>query len=641
MAATVLGKRTRGAEDLEGLPVRTTSKRRTIQPRALRQDAPAVPPRRTRSTAKRLGQHPDQENDDVKKTLETAPSKHTIHEEQGRSPTKINSHFRTSKLVEEETPAPIVEFKTPQKNRFRDALPKSPVTPRHRVQVGAKATTPRTPRHSDLPLTPRQSTTPTVAQSVYSQARQLFARGANSGRLVGRDMEREKVSRFIEDCLESKKGSCLYISGPPGTGKSAMVNEVCQEMELSTVKVSHVNCVSMRSARDVYSKLIQDFSDDTEEVFKKSEAERLKAMFVPSEQTDKLFLVSLDEMDHLLQGDSGVLQSLFEWSLHGKSALMLIGIANALDLTDRSLPQLKAKNLKPTLLPFLPYNAASIGNVITSRLRSLIPVGVDSDPKFVPFVQPAAIQLCAKKVASQTGDLRKAFELIKRAIDAIEQETQSKLEKQIAELADSILTENKNLSSPSKAGAAPRPSTMVNYTVVTAPRASIAHVARITTSAFGQGTIQRLKGLNLQQKAAICSLIALERKRREFEVPNTPSKNRSSAPTVKQAFDTYCTLCRNDNILHPLTSTEFKDVLGNLETMGLVGEYQGRGRGGTLAGGSDVRRTPSKSGNVNSTPHKGMDEQGLLCFVSQSEIEGQIAGPGEGILRRLLRGQGL
>jgi len=507
--------------------------------------------------------------------------------------------------------------------------------------VGAKAATPRTPRHTDLPPTPRQSATPTVAQSVYSQARQLFARGANSGRLVGREMEREKVTTFIENCLESKKGSCLYISGPPGTGKSAMVNEVCQDMDLSNVKVSHVNCVSMRSARDVYSKLVQDFCDDSE-VFKKSEAERLKAMFVPSQKTDTLFLVSLDEMDHLLMGDSGVLQSLFEWSLHSKSALMLIGIANALDLTDRSLPQLKAKNLKPTLLPFLPYNAASIGNVITSRLRSLLPVGADSDPKFVPFLQPAAIQLCAKKVASQTGDLRKAFELIKRAIDAIEQETQQKLQKQVAESADSsILAENKNLSSPSKAGAAPRPCAMSSYTTLTAPRASIAHVARITTSAFGQGTVQRLKGLNLQQKAAICSLIALERKRREFEVPSTPSKNRSSAPTVKQAFDTYCTLCRNDNILHPLTSTEFKDVLGNLETMGLVGEYQGRGRGGTLAGGSDVRRTPSKSGNVNSTPRKGMDEQGLVCFVSQSEIEGQIAGPGEGILRRLLHGKGL
>lgn len=82
------------------LPVRTASKRRTIAPRAPRQDAPDIPLRRTRSTAKRLGQLPGQENDEVKKTVDKAPSKHTIREEQGGSPTKINSHFRTSKLVE-------------------------------------------------------------------------------------------------------------------------------------------------------------------------------------------------------------------------------------------------------------------------------------------------------------------------------------------------------------------------------------------------------------------------------------------------------------------------------------------------------------------------------------------------------------
>lgn len=534
-----------------------------------------------------------------------------------------------------------MEFKTPQqKSRFRDALQNSPVTPRHRVQVGAKSVTPRTPRHADLPPTPRQSATPTTTQTVYSQARQLFARGANSGRLIGRDSEREKVHDFIKDCVDAHKGGCLYISGPPGTGKSAMVGEVCRDMDLSKVKVSHVNCVSMRNARDVYSKLVQDFCEESD-VFKKSEAERLKGMFVPA-KAENLFLVSLDEMDHLLSGDSGVLQSLFEWSLSAKSTLILIGIANALDLTDRALPQLKAKNLKPTLLPFLPYNAASIAGVITGRLRSLLPVACDSDPKFVPFLQPAAIQLCAKKVASQTGDLRKAFELIKRAVDVIEQETILKLEKQASESENApVLAENKNLSSPSKSAPAPRPTSMASYNALTAPRASIAHIARITTAAFGQGTVQRLKNLNLQQKAAICALITLERRRREFEVPSTPSKSRASAPTVKQAFDTYCTLCRHDNILHPLTATEFRDVLGNLETMGLVGDYQGRGRGGTLGGGSDVRRTPSKSGNIISTPHKGMDEQGLVCFVSQTEIESQIAGPGEGILRRLLRGEGL
>ncbi|KAJ5938214.1 hypothetical protein N7454_004556 [Penicillium verhagenii] len=659
MATTILGKRTRNAVEAEVLPVRTASKRRTAAPR-VHHEVDAAPIRRTRSTrlttkTQDAEQPSDQENGDViKKISEKAHSKHTLRDEQGGSPAKIKSHFRTSKLVEDEkheipdkldkldkltVPAPPIEFKTPQKARFRDALQQTPVTPRHRVQVGARSVTPRTPRHADL-LTPRPSATPTTSQTVYSQARQLFARGATSGRLVGREAEREKVATFLEDCVDSQKGGCLYISGPPGTGKSAMVNEVCQDMDLSNVKVSHVNCVSMRNSRDVYSKLIQDFGDENE-VFKKSEADRLKDMFIPS-KADGLFLVSLDEMDHLLQGDSGVLQSLFEWSLHSKSTLVLIGIANALDLTDRSLPQLKAKNLRPILLPFLPYNATSIAGVITARLRSLLPLGADSDPKFVPFLQPAAIQLCAKKVASQTGDLRKAFELIKRAIDVIEQETILKSEKQAAAESNlSVLVENENLSSPSKSGSATRPTAMSTYTAMTAPRASIAHIARITTAAFGQGTVQRLKNLNLQQKAAICALIALERKRREMEIHSTPSKTRSTAPTVKQAFDTYCTLCRNDNILHPLTATEFKDVLSNLETMGLVGDYQGRGRGGTVAGGSDVRRTPSKSGNVMSTPHKAMNEQGLLCFVSQSEIESQIAGPGEGILRRLLRGDGL
>lgn len=532
--------------------------------------------------------------------------------------------------VDENTPS--AEFKTPHNRRFRDALV-SPVTPKHRVQVGGGPLTPRTPR---------QTSSPTAPQTVYTKARQLFTRGANAGQLVGREAEREKLTSFIEDGIESQIGGCLYVSGPPGTGKSALIEEVCHELGLESVKVAHVNCASMRAARDVYSKLVEIFCDDSQ-VFKKSEADRLKAMFMPSKKGGQLYLVTLDEIDHLLTADAGVLQSLFEWSLNSKSNLMLIGIANALDLTDRSLPQLKAKNLKPRLLPFMPYNATQIANVMTSRLLSLLPADQDVDSKFVPFVQPAAIQLCAKKVASQTGDLRKAFELVKRAIDLIEQETLAKLEKQNADPntpPKTILVENNNLSSPAPSFSS-KQSLTPTYTAITAPRASIGHVARITSSAFGQGTVQRLQGLNLQQKAAICALIALDRKRRSTEVLNTPTKIRNSAPTIKQIFDTYCALCRNDNILHPLTPTEFKDVLSNLETLGLVGEFQAKGRGGSVAGGSDPRRTPSRSASGSSTPSKGLDEQGLVCFVSQSEIEGQISGPGEGILRRLLLGQGL
>ncbi|GES63063.1 cell division control protein Cdc6 [Aspergillus terreus] len=652
MTVSVLGKRQRGSIDAEApsLPLRSASKRCTRAPRILQElSEPTVSPtRRLRSNASRtrsgsIFHHENENNVGPRKSPsnENDHPKHTTQDDEPPSPVKINTHFCASKSAQsrpseeaygDENSKPV-EIKTPSKSRYRDAIDSTPVTPKHRVQVGGKSLTPRTPRQTSTP------TMTTTTQTIYTNARQLFARGASSGRIVGRDAEREKLLSFLQDGVESRKGGCLYVSGPPGTGKSAMVQEVCGEMDLGSVKVAHVNCASMRLARDVYSKLVEELCDDSQ-VFKKSEAERLRGLFVPKDKQDDMFLVTLDEIDHLLSSDAEVLQTLFEWSLQGQSKLLLVGIANALDLTDRSLPQLKAKNLKPRLLPFLPYNANQIASVIINRLRSLIPAGQAEDPNFVPFVQPAAIQLCSKKVAAQTGDLRKAFELVKSAIDLVEQETLQKLEKQNAEQGSpskTILVENNNLSSPSRS----KQSLTLAYTVLTAPRASIAHIARITSAAFGQGTVQRLQGLNLQQKAAICALIALDRKRRDGEFPPTPSKTKHMPPTVKQIFDTYCTLCRKDNILHPLTATEFRDVLSNLETLGLVGEYQGRGRGGTVAGGSNLRRSPSKSAIGALTPSRAMDEQGLVCFVSQREIESQIAGPGEGILRRLLMGQGL
>src|SRR5271163_4899878 len=120
-----------------------------------------------------------------------------------------------------------------------------------------------------------------------------------------------------------------------------------------------------------------------------------------------------------------ILYKLFEWSLQKSSRLVLIGIANALDLTDRFLPRLKARNLRPNLLPFLPYSAVQIRAVITTRLQSLLPAD-STAPEFVPFLHPAAIDLCDRKVSSQTGDLRKAFDICRRAIELIEIETKQK-----------------------------------------------------------------------------------------------------------------------------------------------------------------------------------------------------------------------
>ncbi|KAL2372699.1 cell division control protein Cdc6 [Blastomyces gilchristii SLH14081] len=602
-------------------------------------------------------------------------------------------------IIPDENTRPY-EFTTPKTpSRYRDALSHNndntkikpvPVTPRHRVQVFSSGR-PLTPR------TPRMIASPAPVQTVYTPARQLFARSATPGRLVGRDSERQELSSFIQNAVQSRQGGCMYVSGPPGTGKSAMVDELCQDLSVDvdlkkeTIKIARINCASMTNSKDIYAKLADELCEDPQ-LFKQSRTELLAGMFVQKKRTSSsatpsaLFLVALDEIDHLLTTDVETLYTLFEWSLQPHSRLVLIGIANALDLTDRFLPRLKSKNMKPLLLPFLPYTASQIAGIISTRLRSLLPTSNNAKTTativpedFTPFLHPAAIQLCARKVASQTGDLRKAFDIVRRTIDLVEQQTRqtqkpsssyqspSKIPLvENANLASSLISPPDTPSSSSSSSSSMTPATATVYTPVTAPRATVAHVARVTASAFGQGTVQRLQGLNLQQKAALCVLIALGRRKvdnRDSGILDTPSLSKSprstkssvaagvvAAPTVNELFVTYSGLCRRDKILQPLAATEFRDVIGSLETLGLVGEAQaqGRGRGSTSAtggvgGGPAGLRTPSKpktptrmAGRVTGA---GADERMLVCFVGEGEVEKLICGEGEGILRGLFRAE--
>ncbi|EEQ34501.1 AAA ATPase [Microsporum canis] len=542
--------------------------------------------------------------------------------------TKRIDHDKTNKTTagddNDENVEPV-EFSTPKAQRYTNAF--LPVTPKHRVQIGGKPLTPRTPRTPSTPKTTR---------SVFTAAKQLFTRSVNPGQLVGRDDEAREMKSFIQRSVESGKGGCIYVSGPPGTGKTALVDEVSRELGKfpETIKLANVNCASLTNARDIYSNILEGLCESTS-VFRKSESERLEAMFLPKKSSSPLYLVILDEIDHLLSGDIEILYKLFEWSLHKLSHLILVGIANALDLTDRLLPRLKAKNLKPHLLPFLPYTPTQITDVITTRLRSLLPAECQSAASQVPFLHPAAIQLCSRKVASQSGDLRKAFDIVYRTISLLERETQLKASVATTSPSKLPLLENKNLASSLPA---PQPT---EYTAATAPRATIAHVARVTSSTFGNGTIERLQDLNLQQKAALCALISFGKKQQTANVVyKTPSKSpRSTAPSSRELFETYSGLCRRDNILQPLTATEFRDVISSLETMGLVGEVDARSRGAGSPAASGLFSTPSRSGRGRPSVVKGMvrsDDSGLVCLVGEKEVQSQISGPGEGILKALL-----
>jgi cell division control protein 6 len=537
--------------------------------------------------------------------------------------------------------ANAIQNPTPQTPRHRDARSKKiPVTPRHRVVVAGKSLTPQTPR---TPVTPGSSIT-----TIYSKTRQIFTRSSEPGRLVGREAEREELTTFVKDCMSKTSGGCTYVSGPPGTGKSAMVNEVMESLEKSeTLKKAYINCMSMKTSKDLYGNLLENLCGDLG-VMEGEEVRTLQGMFVPRKKTKNVYIVTLDEIDHILTLDLEILYKLFEWSLQKSSHLILVGIANALDLTDRFLPRLKARNLKPQLLPFLPYTAAQIKTVIITKLKSLVPAD-SATPDYIPFLHPGAIELCSRKVAGQTGDLRKAFDICRRAIDLIEADTKQKheqaLNEQMLENSPSKrpLEENNNLASP----ASPAPKKMVTtkslaqslatLTVETAPRALTMHVVKITSSTFGNGANQRLKTLNLQQKAALCALVALEKRKRmaAANVMATPSKSNNAAPTIKALYDVYCTLCTRDSVLHPLTRTEFRDVIGSLEALSLISAVDGRN--GSFVGLS----TPSKRARKFGYGVGTGDEKRVGSCVGEKEVAQAVEGLGGGILKSILSGEGL
>jgi cell division control protein 6 len=527
------------------------------------------------------------------------------------------------------------EFNTPSAVRFKDAL--APITPKHRVRLPGKPWTPRSP--------PRTCTTSNSTQTtVYATARQVFAQSENPTRLIGRDVERTELQTFISQAVESHRGGSMYVSGPPGTGKSALVSEVTKDLHFTTnLKSSVVNCVGVKSSKDILQKIICDLCPEVDRGAK-SEQSFLSNLFLSTKKsTMDSFLVVLDEVDNLLLIDSELLYTLFGWALHKSSCLILVGIANALDLTDRFLPRLKARNLKPRLLPFMPYNAPQIASIITEKLRSTLPADCSKAKDYVPFLHPAAIQLCSKKVASQTGDLRKVFNLVRRAIDRVEREIMEKnsfpdltpTKQPFADITNTSPTKlplSPPSSSPIKpASPCPKASSMqldlTTLTAENAPRATVAHIARLAAEVFSNNAISRLDGLNLQQKAVLCSLVAAEKRRNERDPFSTPSKNVNKKPMLKDLFASYAGLCRRENVLCALSDTEFRDVVASLDTLGLVQEASARGSFLTPT------KTPSRLGMKN------IEDRQFSSTVSEKELDENLQGPGTEILKRLLHGE--
>jgi cell division control protein 6 len=129
---------------------------------------------------------------------------------------------------------------------------------------------PRTPSTtlSHLTLVTPPPTPPSVLVPIYARARALLRSTSNGVSLLsGRATERALINKFVASFVDetenpaSTQCTSLFISGSPGTGKTAFVNSVISESAIPpTVKVIAINCMALNDVDFLWSRLVDELS---------------------------------------------------------------------------------------------------------------------------------------------------------------------------------------------------------------------------------------------------------------------------------------------------------------------------------------------------------------------------------------------
>lgn len=103
-----------------------------------------------------------------------------------------------------------------------------------------------------------------------------------------------------------------------------------------------------------------------------------------------------------------LLYNLFDWPCHSSSSLLIISIANTMDLPERMQSKI-ASRIGNNRLVYTPYSESDIREILSSRVEN-----IDGAKE---LFQASSLVFAAKKVAKASGDVRRALQIVKRAIE--------------------------------------------------------------------------------------------------------------------------------------------------------------------------------------------------------------------------------
>ncbi|XP_043820289.1 origin recognition complex subunit 1 [Dromiciops gliroides] len=417
-------------------------------------------------------------------------------------------------LEEEEEPC------TPHRRRGRQS---AAVSTWHSSRTSFVQTTPsrtpsktpsRTPKKSSKLRTPQIRRRRQAAQdptNILEEARMRLHVSFVPESLPCREQEFQDVYNFVESKLLDGTGGCMYISGVPGTGKTAIVHEVvrclqraAQAEELPSFRYVEVNGMKLTEPHQAYVQILQKLMG--QKATASHAAELLQRQFSKPAPGQETTLLLMDELDLLWTPKQDVLYNLFDWPSRCGSQLIVLAIANTMDLPERMLMSRVASRLGLTRMSFQPYTFKQLREIIESRLEG------------VKAFEEDAIQLVSRKVAALSGDARRCLDICRRATEISEFSSQK----------------------PESAG-----------------RVKVAHVLEAVEEMFSSSYVMAIRNASLLEQGFLRAVLA------EFR------RSGLEEATLQQVYQQHVALCRIEGLPHP-TMTQTMAVCSRLGSCRLL-----------------------------------------------------------------------
>jgi cell division control protein 6 len=229
-------------------------------------------------------------------------------------------------------------------------------------------------------------------------------------KLPFRENQIETITQGLSGVINNSKPNNLFIYGKTGTGKTATVKHVLEQLDSFVKKNNipsfscYVNCRSHSSKYKALLKALRTFHPEKDFLGYSSSFVYEKLLEFSNQKKAHLILV-LDEIDKVKDIDDLVYSLSRGNDELDSGSITMIGISNNLMFKDKLDPRTKSSLCERELV-FNPYNATELKQILAERCQIAFKPNIVTEP---------AISLASAIAAQESGDARTAVMLMQRA----------------------------------------------------------------------------------------------------------------------------------------------------------------------------------------------------------------------------------